>query len=294
MYLRLLFCAWFLCVSSLVAGVAVAAPKSFGQGDAAWHRGELEEAQAFYVQALEEGGLEPEEVVIAHSRIGTVKAALKDNAGALSDFRVASVIDPNFELPADSGAAARKLYEQARREASEQGEKLTLNLEAPRDIPANEAFVIETEIPEGFAVFVTRVVVVIEDTLTGKRWRKRQDSSGKLTFKFPPKVAEPGARLKVRVSGVDDRDNAWVAESLTIRVKGSRGGAGGAVPTGSSKNEDPFANDAKKDQGKEEGGIFAGPVPWIAGGVLLVATVATVFLVTRPASDVSVGAPAWQ
>lgn len=293
MYLRLLFSAWFLCISSLI-GAAAAAPKSFGQGDAAWHRGELEEAQALYLQALEEGGLSPEEVVIAHSRIGTVKAALKDTAGALSDFRVAAAIDPNFELPADSGPAARKLYQQAQQEASDQGEKLTLNLEAPREIPANRAFVIETEIPEGFSVFVTRVVVVVEDTLTGKRWRKRQDASGKLSFKFPPKVAESGARLKVRVSGVDDRDNAWVAEDLTIRVKGSRAaaGAGGAGMT--SRNEDPFANDPKKDQKQDEGGLLSGPVPWIAGGVLLVATAVTVFLVTRPASDVSVGAPAWQ
>ena len=50
----------------------------------------------------------------------------------------------------------------------------------------------------------------------------------------------------------------------------------------------------KKDKKKDEGGIFSGPVPWIAGGVAIVATAAVVFFATRPSDDVSVGAPAWQ
>ncbi|MCA9642745.1 MAG: tetratricopeptide repeat protein [Polyangiaceae bacterium] len=292
MYPRFLFIALFAFALSLFGSTAFAAPKSFGKADAAWHRGELEEAQKLYQEALDAGGLEPEEVVIAYSRIGTVKAALKDKAGALSDFRVASVVDPNFELPADSGPVARKLYAQAKSEAGEQGEKLSLNISAPEEIPANQAFVIETEIPEGFSVFVTRVVVTIEDTLTGKKWRKKLDSSGKLTFKFPPKVAERGARLKVRVAGMDSKDNAWVAESLKIKVEGERS-TGAAPASGSWGKEDPFAN-KKKDKKKDEGGIFSGPVPWIAGGVAIVATAAVVFFATRPSDDVSVGAPAWQ
>lgn len=291
MYPRLLFTALFAFACCLFGSLALAAPKSFGKADAAWHRGELEEAQKLYQEALDEGGLEPEEVVIAYSRIGTVKAALKDKAGALSDFRVASVVDPNFELPADSGPVARKLYAQAKEEAGAQGEKLSLNIKAPESIPANQAFEIETEIPEGFSVFVTRVVVTIEDTLTGKKWRKKLDSSGKLTFKFPPKVAERGARLKVRVAGVDGKDNAWVAETLKIKVEGERSSA---TPSGASwGKEDPFAN-KKKDKKKDDGGIFSGPVPWIAGGVAIVATAAVVFFATRPSDDVSVGAPAWQ
>lgn len=293
MYPRLLFITLVLFGTLLLAGSAFAAPKAFGKADAAWHRGELEEAQTLYQAALDEGGLEAEEVVIAYSRIGTVKAALKDTAGALSDFRVAAAIDPNFELPADSGPVARKLYAQAKEEAGAQGERLSLNLTAPSEIPANQAFTIATEIPEGFSVFVTQVVVVVEDTLTGKKWRKKLPSSGKLSFKFPPKVAESGARLKVRVSGVDGKDNAWVSESLKIKVKGARAGA--SAGGGSwGKAEDPFANDKRKDKKKDDGGLLAGPVPWIAGGVAIVATVAIVFFATQPSDDVSVGAPAWQ
>ena len=94
-----------------VSAPAVAAPKSFGQADAAWHQGELEKAKDMYEQALAAGGLDPTDVVLAHSRVGTVKAALNDTNGALSAFRVAAAIDPDFELPAESGPKALPVWQ---------------------------------------------------------------------------------------------------------------------------------------------------------------------------------------
>lgn len=188
---------------------ASATPKAFGQADTAWHTGELDKAMKLYEDALGEGGLEPNEVVIAHSRIGTVKAALKDTNGALSAFRIAAAIDPDFELPADSGPVAKKLYARAHKEAEALGgQRLSIAVKAADTIPAQRPFTIETEIPEGFAVLVAEVVVTVEDPVTGKRWRRKHASDPKVKFEFPKRVAIRGARLKVRAAAVDSQNNA--------------------------------------------------------------------------------------
>jgi tetratricopeptide (TPR) repeat protein len=264
---------------------AAATPKAFGQADTAWHTGELDKAMKLYEDALGEGGLEPNEVVIAHSRIGTVKAALKDNNGALSAFRVAAAIDPEFELPADSGPIAKKLYAKAHKEAEAfGGQRLAITVTAPDTIPAQRAFTVQTEIPEGFAVLVAQVVVTIEDPITGKRWRRKQASEPKVTFEFPKRVAMRGARLKVRAAAEDSQNNAWTVSETKIKVEGTR--------ELSALSGEPLGDKPKKDKKGDES-FFDGPIPWIVGGALVVGGI-ILYAATRPPSDVTVGAPAWQ
>lgn len=266
---------------------AQGAPKSFGQADTAWHQGELEKAKDLYEQALAAGGLDPADVVIAHSRVGTVKAALNDTNGALSAFRVAAAIDPNFELPAESGPKAKKLFQQARKEAAQQGgEKLSVTLKAPDTVPANQGFTLETEIPPGFAVLVSEVVVSIEDPVSGKKWKRKKSSEPSLTFDFPKRVAISGARLKVKASAVDAQNNAWTITEGKIRVEGMRASEGGM-------DDEPSPDQPTKPPEKDKDDFFSGPLPWIIGGALLVGGI-VVYAVTRKPDDVSVGAPGWK
>lgn len=281
---------WVVLLAIVVAllrfETAHATPKAFGQADAAWHQGELEKAKELYEGAVKAGGLEPNEVVIAYSRIGTVAAALKDNTGALSAFRVAAAIDPEFELPADSGPIAKKLYAQARKEAEQQGgDRLSLKLELPESVPKKQAFTIETQIPEGYAVLVAEVVVTIEDPVTGKRWRRKKPSEPSLSFEFPKRVAIPGARLSVRAAAVDAQNNAWSVTESKLKVEGTRPSS--ALAEGDDQFPPP-KKDAKKDEG-----ILDGPIPWIVGGAVLVGGI-ILFAVTRPSNEVDVGAPSWR
>ncbi len=269
-----------------VSAPAVAAPKSFGQADAAWHQGELEKAKDMYEQALAAGGLDPTDVVLAHSRVGTVKAALNDTNGALSAFRVAAAIDPDFELPAESGPKAKKLFQQARKEAKQQGEKLSITLKAPDTVPASQGFTLETEIPPGFAVLVSEVVVAIEDPVSGKKWKRKKSAEPSLTFDFPKRVAMSGARLKVKASAVDAQNNAWTITEGKIRVEGMRASDGGM-------DDEPAPEPTKQPEKDKDGGFLTGPWPWIIGGALLVGGIVT-YAVTRKPDEVSVGAPAWK
>ncbi|GMV14246.1 MAG: tetratricopeptide repeat protein [Polyangiaceae bacterium] len=281
----------FIGVTSLVllpAAPVAAAPKSFGQADTAWHQGELEKAKELYEQSLAAGGLEPGDVVIAHSRVGTVKAALNDTNGALSAFRVAAAIDPNFELPAESGPKAKKLFQQARKEAQQQGgEKLSITLKAPDTVPASQGFTLETEIPPGFAVLVSEVVVAIEDPVSGKKWKRKKSAEPSLTFDFPKRVAMAGARLKVKASAVDAQNNAWTVTEGKIRVEGTRASEGGM------DDEEPTPEPTKRPEKDKGNDFFAGPLPWIIGGALLVGGI-VIYAVTRKPDEVSVGSPAWK
>ncbi|MEZ4220276.1 MAG: hypothetical protein R3B13_05045 [Polyangiaceae bacterium] len=264
---------------------AAATPKAFGQADAAWHTAELEKAMKLYQDALNEGGLEPNEVVIAYSRIGTVKAAVGDKDGALSAFRVASSIDPGFELPADSGPVAKKLYQKAQAEAGQLGgAKLELTLTAPENIPPQKPFTVETAIPEGFAVLVAEVTVTIEDPATGKRWKKKAASEPKLTFEFPKRVAIRGARLKVKAAAVDGQNNAWTVAETKIKVEGVR--------EMSEISDEPLAEKPKKKEEKSNFFSLDGPLPWIVGGAVLVGGV-ILYAATRPPDEVTVGSPTW-
>lgn len=276
-------------VATLAPVAATSAPKSYAQAEAAWHEGMLEESRALYEQAMAEGGLFPQEVVIAYSRIGTVKAALKDEQGALSDFRVAAAIDPKFELPADSGPIAKKLYTQARGEAAAQGEALSLTLELPKLLPVAKEFQVGTSIPEGFAVLVAEVVVTIEDPVSGKKWRRRKPAEPKLEFAFPDRVAIKGAKLKVTAAAVDAHDNAWVMAWGELVVEGER-----ALATMEAGEVDPFAKDEPATDQRSRKKLLKGPMPWIvAGGVVLIGGTIAVVAATRP-KRVEVGPPSWQ
>lgn len=286
--IRLLLAALACAMVCLMAPLASAAGGPFASADEAWSQGELEKAQKIYEQALAAGGLGPKEVVIAYSRIGTVKAALKDSKGALSAFRTAATIDPAFKLPADSGPVAKKLYAQAHAEAAAQGEKLSVAISAPDNTPAKQPFTLEVSIPSGFAVLVAEVVVTIEDPVTHKKWEKKKPAEPSLSFEFPKAAAVPGARLKVTARAVDGEKNAWALAETAIKVDGTR-----SVTSMDDGEVSPFEDDKPKKKEDKGGGFFAGPFPWIIGGALLVGG-AVVFAVTRPSGDVTVGAPSWQ
>jgi hypothetical protein len=274
-------------VALLFVTPALAAPKSFGQADTAWHQGELEKAKELYEKALAAGGLVPGDVIIALSRVGTVKAALNDTSGALSAFRVAAAIDPNFELPAESGPKAKKLFNQARKEAEQQGgAKLSITLKAPDTIPSNQGFTLETEIPPGYAVLVSEVVVSIEDPVSGKKWKRKKPSEPSLTFDFPKRVAMSGARLKVTAAAVDAQNNAWTITEGKIRVEGARSSGGGM-------DDEPIPEPTKRPEKDSGSDFFSGPIPWIIGGALVVGGIVA-YAITRKPDDVSVGAPGWK
>ena len=260
-------------------------PSPMENAEFAWSEGRLDEALGLYESILKTGGLEPFDVVVAYARIGTVKAALGDRTGALSAFRVAAVVNPEFELPGDSGRVASELYVQARDQAQSQGERLTLKLDLPEDgVSSGAPFSVAVEIPEGFAVFVDTISVKVRDTLGGKEWVQKESADSRVVLRFPAEAAVAGAKLKLEARAFDSDGNAWVLEEGRIEIEGVRDLGLGGWGTGGDK---PIVED------DSSGGFFSDNWPWLAGGTAAVITGVVLFAVLQPA-DVSVGAPRWQ
>ena len=271
--------------SAAAEDFAVDEPSPMEAAESAWSEGRLDEALELYESILKMGGLEPFDVVVAYARIGTVKAALGDQTGALSAFRVAAVVNPEFELPADSGRVAAELYGQARAQAESQGERLTLKLDLPADgVASGSAFSVAVEIPEGFAVFVDSISVKVRDTLAGKEWVEKESADSRVVLRFPAEAAVPGSKLKLEARAFDSDGNAWALAEGRIVVEGVRDlGLGG---WGTGEKQPIVADDSS-------GGFFSDNWPWLAGGTAAVITGVVLFAVLQPA-DVSVGAPRWQ
>ncbi|MCC6646416.1 MAG: hypothetical protein IT374_12700 [Polyangiaceae bacterium] len=273
-----------LCISTS-PHLACAEDKTFlAQAAEKWEQGAITEAAPLYEKALSQGGMFPPDVVLAHARIGTVHAAVGKKEAAMNAFRVAAVIDPEFQLPAESGPVAKKLYEEARKQAQKQGGKLTVTVEAPERVDAQKGFTVTAKLPEAFAPVVDKIGVEVRDTATQKPgWRADQAATAQITFEVPAKHVPGGTTLIVRVSALDPSGNRWAMADTKVRVREGK-------PEIVAAPEGPADKDEKS---KSKKGFFAGPWPYaIAGAVVLAGIVG--YAATRPPSHAEVSAPQWR
>ena len=253
----------------------------------AWEEAQLNEASDLYEAALKEGGLYPDDVLVAHARIGTVRAAMGQTNAALSAFRVAAVLNPAFELPSEAGPKAKALYKKARAEAEKQGGKLEITAEVPTQSPAGAAFTVTAHVPEAFVPFIVDVGISVSDpsvsSSTVKAWGENQPAAEAVTFEVPGKVVMAGANLLVRVDALDGHGNRWASSQSRVRVESIKT----APSLGLGNSLEPPAPEKKNK------GFWASPWPWVIGGAVVVGGTATYFA-TRPTSDVTISAPTWR
>jgi hypothetical protein len=270
--------------------------KPTAQADAAWINGDLDGAVPLYESALEAGGLAPAEVVTAYARIGTYRAAMGKSDAALSAFRLAAAIDPEFRLPDESGPKAEALYTRARKEAGELGAKLEIKAGMPDEVTAGRSFVVIAKLPEGFAPLVDRVGIEVHDKLAKINWKGEKAADPSVRFDVPGKVAVTGATLIVTVAALDRHGNRYAVSEQRVKVAGRPLAA--IVPeTPLARNEDPFADekdarDAEKDENKK--GFWASPWPWAIGGAIVLGAAVGTFAATRSPDQATVGAPQWR
>jgi len=251
------------------------------QASQKWEEAALTEAAPLYEKALKEGGLFPSDVVIAYARIGTVQALLKQKEAALSSFRVAAVIDPEFQLPNESGKLARELYEKARKDAAKQGGKLEITMEAPERVDAVKSFQVTAKIADAFAPVVDKIGIEVKDTMAKTvAWKSDQPSTSSVTFDVPAKHVTGASTLLVRVSALDQSGNRWAMHEARVKVREGK-------PVEAPPVDKPPVEEKKSKS------FFSTPWPYAIGGALLLGGVVA-FLATRSPSEVNVNAPAWR
>ena len=257
------------------------------QARAAWDRGALATAEPLYREAIEKGGLAPDEVLEGYVRLGSIRAAAGKKDQAIAAFRAASILDADFAVPAEAGPKGPALAAQARRDTAKVG-GIQLSLESPKEATAGKTFRVTAQLDAAHVPIVAKVALVVRDGTSGKESTQETGPDETIELEVPGDVVLPDANLLVRVDALDARKNRLASAERRVKVppNGSEAVAAGPAGAEGSKSSTPGA-----DPGVRRGGSFwSSPWPYVIGGVALAGAGAAVYFGTRPPADVSVGA----
>lgn len=282
-------------LGAMTADARAAEPAAGGraleQARAAWERGALVTAEPLYREALEKGGLAPDEVLEGYVRLGSIRATLGKKDSAIAAFRAASVLNASFTVPSEAGSKGARLAEKAKRDTAKIG-SIQLAIRAPKEAHPGKGFVVTTTLDEAHLPIVNRIGLVARDGTTGKEVTLEAKPAEAIEFEIGPEVTLPGASIVVRVDALDGKQNRLASAEERVRIPGessdkamvagrAEGKGSGSVTSSSKAQGDP---DVRKG-----GSFWSSPWPYVIGGIALAGAGTAVFFGTRPTPTVSVG-----
>lgn len=282
-----------LIAACVVAGSALATPVyadgppapgagALARGRAAWDKGEADVAEAAYKEALEAGGLSPEETREGYVRLGSARAVLGKRDQALAAFRAAAVLDADFAVPPEAGKKAIPLAQQAKKDVAKIG-TLSFTSSAPDKVEAAKPFKVKVQIDAAHVPVVSKVAVTARDGTGGKDFTTREAPRESMEIEIPASSVIAGALVTVRVDALDPRNNRIATSENRVQVASE--GAVAPVPVPTDKPEGPQPSGNRKS-------FWSTPWPYVIGGVVIAGAGAAVFFGTRPTEDVTIGSPA--
>lgn len=283
-----------LVVLGASARAAYAAESSAGsaalrQARDAWERGALEAAEDGYREALEKGGLAPEEVVEGYVRMGAVRASLGKKDAAVRAFKAASILDSSFTVPTQAGPKGSQFAAQAKRETARIG-SIQLTMSAPKEASAGKSFNVTAQLDAAHVPIVAKVTLLARDGTSGKEASAEAKAAESVELEVPSDVTLPSANLLVRIDAIDTHGNRLASTEERVRVPDApRARASTSRGDKSSSSSSSAAADGGVRKG---GGFWSSPWPYVIGGVALAGVGAALYFGTRPSDEVSVGAVA--
>ncbi len=277
------------------AGVSQAQPPSPNSGAgalsrarAAWQKGDFDVAEPLYKDAIDAGGLAPDDTVDAWVHLGAARAVMGQAKPALEAFRHAAAIDPKFTVPAEAGKRALQLAELARREKARLGPMtLAPSGDLPSTLKTGQGFGVDATLDAPHVPFVAKIGILARDPLTQKSFTDARQAATSVHFDVPGSIALPGASIVIRVDALDGHDNRLASFERRVQVEAS------AVV---AQRPEPAHGRAKADDDKEKkgGGFWSSPWPYVIGGVVLAAGGGAAWYFTRSTDDVTVAGPRLQ
>ena len=255
------------------------------RANSAWGRGEFDVAEALYHEALEQGGLNRNETLRSYVYMASARAVQGKREQALSAFRQAVLIDPSFVLPPEAGKKARILGEQVRAREGRVG-PFIMTASIPARASSGNAFAVGVSMEASRAALLTRVGLTVTSGMSGGAYQFEQevpttgDSTVRMKFDVPARMAMPGTELRVKLAGLDPHDNELVTTEGHVAIAQGTGAAGLVAVT-------PPFEDRKDQPEKKKGGFWSSPFPYIIGGLVLVGAGVGVYFATRPGDDVT-------
>jgi len=279
------------------AGVAhaqqAAGAPALRQARASWEKGSFESAEQSYREALEKGGLAPNEVLEGYVRLGSIRASLNKREQAVAAFRAASILDSTFAVPSEAGPKGPAYAAQAKKDTAKIG-SIQLSIKGQREVPSGKAFSVTAMLDSAHIPIVTKVVLLARDGTSAKEVTTDARPQEQMELEVPAEVTMPNASLLVRVDAVDSHGNRLASVEERVRVHGESGGGGAAVvvaPVGAGASSSLATSPSPSgDTGiRKGGGFWSSPWPYVIGGIALAGAGTAVYFGTRPADEVAVG-----
>ncbi len=249
---------------------------SLKRARAAWSGNDMGSAEAFYREAIAKGGLAPDEVLEGYVRLGTARLLLGRKEQSLAAFRAAAVIDNAFETPPEAGAKGEQLALGAKKDMAGVG-TLVVGISSPAQVKGGQPFSVRAKIDDSHSRIITRVALLARDGSSGKELYLISPPATVVDFEIPGSSVLPGSTLVLRVDAVDSHDNRLASAESRVEVAGA--------PVVVVLPKKPTHEPARK----KEGSFFSSPWPYVLGGALLAGAGATIFMLTRPTDDVTIG-----
>jgi hypothetical protein len=285
-----------VCLLAATASARAAEPSpggaAFSQARTAWESGKYETSETLYREALEKGGLAPDEVLEGYVRLGAVRAARGKKDQAIAAFRAASVLDASFTVPRQAGQRAATYADRARRDTQKIG-SIQLSIAAPKEAPAGKSFKVTASLDKAHVPIVSRIGLVAKDGTTGKEAALEAKTDENVDFEIPADIALPSASIVVRVDALDSHANRLASAEERVKVPDAAVAVVPAVVAGpstttASASHGPAREDDSKN--KKGGSFWATPWPYLIGTLAIAGAGAAVFFGTRQSdSDVSIG-----
>jgi hypothetical protein len=255
------------------------------QARAAWERGQAETAEPLYREAIERGGLAPDEVLEGYVRIGSARAASGKKDQAIAAFRAAAILDASFTVPSEAGAKGNAYAERAKRDTAKIG-SLKVSLQAPKETPSGKSFHVTAQIDSAHLPIVKKVGLYAKDGTSGKEATLDAATDSSVDFEVPSEITMPNASIVVRVDALDAHANRLGSAESRVKVPEA---AESPAPAAAIVAVTPFTPPPKNEEARKGGGFWATPWPYVIGAVALAGAGAAVYFGTRPSDDVSVG-----
>lgn len=295
------------CASAALTAIAVAPSPAhaaepaaggpaFRQARAAWEKGSLDTAEPLYREALEKGGLAPNEVLEGYVRLGSIRASNGKKDQAIAAFRAASVLDSTFAVPSEAGPKGPALAAQAKKDTAKIG-SIQLSVKAPKEVSSGKSFTVTATLDGAHLPIVAKMGLVAKDGTSGKEVVAEAKAGESVELDVASEVTMPNASILVRVDALDSHGNRLASEETRVRVAAGGGGGGAAIAAGSGASSGSSSSAASAAGGsgdsgvRKGGGFWSSPWPYVIGGVAVAGAGAAIFFGTRPSEQVSVGAP---
>jgi hypothetical protein len=261
------------------------------QARAAWDKGSLDTAEPLYREALEKGGLAPDEVLEGYVRLGSIRASNNKKDQAIAAFRAASILDSTFAVPSEAGPKGPALAARAKKDTAKIG-SIQLSLKGPKEASSGKSFTVTATLDSAHVPIVSKMGLVARDGTSGKEVVAEAKASESVEFEVASDITMPNASILVRVDALDKNGNRLATAEERVRVPEGKAVVAAVAPPPSSESSSSGASSAPPagDTGVRKGGSFwSTPWPYVIGGVALAGAGAAVYFGTRPSDEVSVG-----